>query len=222
MNVRSVFVAALLALAAIQGGASAFPDPPVEHVRVTGGLVELDKAIQTDVDLVFRVTRWVNGRLEVYDVLFGPDKITPNAPALAKGKFRQVGTQVDFQMEEGYLYMAGTKPYGGTGVGTATSDGTIIVVRRNFDRGGGVRVDRFFLLGNRMKAGTGQSRMTVHTSSTSNQTNAGAIDEYFDVVISSGALEGPTTIPTNSVTFINFVVERAREAGLEAPAGWPQ
>ena len=221
MDIRCVVGVALVAVVLIQGGATAQTPPPAEQVRVTGGLPELNKHIQTNMDLVFRVSRWNGNRLEIYDVLFGPDTVTPSAPLLAEGFFKQEGTKVEFELVSGYLYMAGTEPYGGTDAGRANSDGSIIVIRRGYERADKVVVDRFFLLSTDLNKLGNTATMTVTGNAGSPQTSQ-VRDQYVDVVRTTTTAEPAHDIGLESVAFLNYVTRRAREAGLLAPDGWPK
>lgn len=191
------------ALALAQGGAAMYASW-TEQPAVIGAILPVNTEIQTSIDLVFRVSRYPD---KGYWVLVGPH---PTGSSVAKFtiKTRNSGNAALISIADGYGYVAGDVPYGGTDGGTATSDGSIFAIEAT--QGG---VDNYFFLDSNSYP---PGRMTV-TDGTGVSQQA-VMNERIEID-ANGHVQAASTIPANGTqrNFVDYVVGKAREAGLLIP-----
>lgn len=197
-------------------------DKPNEFIGIAGGVIALGKPYATNVNLVFRVSRWKDGnQLEGYRILLGPKPgsegpvhftIRDEASLLVPG-----GTNLQLQLTggSGFAYMAGVQPYGGTDGGSSTSEGTIMLVQRAKVAGSADppadAYHRFFRL-------RGTEIVKVRASSGAEKEIAA--DGWYVEIDTNDAIADPKPIESDDIaTFVAAVISLAEAGGLPTPAG---
>jgi hypothetical protein len=204
------------ALVAFQGGSALGQSS--DTARIIGGMLMPNQVYTIDVRVTLEVVSWSGPG---FKALIGP---LPGAAPGVVTKFS--ASQVDdgtgnfdielvLQGQDGFVYMSGVQPYGGSDGGHSTSDGTTMVVQRITL--GGTTYHRFFRL-------DGPKNVDV-----TNEEIAGderpikKVHQYIEKV-SGGTLDPPVFIPKSTEAdpknlrqFITDVIEMAQDAGLPTP-----
>lgn len=189
------------------------PPQVTETAQITGGSFELNRPYKVGLNLKLKVTRSSGSN---FDSLVGPlpNATVGTATTLAANQVgTPTGNRVDFVLSgDGYVYMSGVQPYGGTDGGSATSDGTIMVVQRV--TAGGSTYHRYF----RLKATRDVDVTGVNPPSSATIT----LDNHYVEKTTGGSLSAqqipiPTAQGDPIKTFIDDVLALAAGAGLPVP-----
>jgi hypothetical protein len=183
-----------------------------DTAKLKGPFVYPDRWFETHLLLLLEVDR--EDPDEDYDLLFGPHPFRTQ-PMRAK-----ISQESDFQVtiEEGFIYMNGVRPYGGTDGGSSTSDGSILVIERTADYLG-TAIHRFYFL----HRDEPTHKMTVKDKAPTGDTEDGAgINQYVEK-IGTGTLSDPEFIEpdTDQFRFIDKVLKLAEMHGYTTPVTWP-
>ena len=191
-----------------------------ETATVTAGMLVHNREYATGLNLIVDVTRSVGPG---FRALVGP---LPDAVEGESTVFEvhevMTGSQEKVRLDlpnanenaAGFIYMAGVQPYGGTDGGSATGEGTIMVIQKITD---GNTVHRFFRL---------ESAKKVHVVDYSNPPNERFIkfDWRYVERVGNGSFSDPITIPVQGADdpdevrlFIAAVLQLATTAGLPTP-----
>lgn len=186
------------------------PGQPIQNVNSP---LPLNQPITvTDTYLRIEVTR--SGSGQPYEVLFGPDPITGGSATMKIVTSIIDPTYKDIYLESGILVMSGSRPYGGTQGGSATSDSSYLVVRKLATKG------RFFYLDD----GGGCGPMKVDNADKSDHKDV-AVDHYVDVADAVGPITWPpkdilALSPKDPIIgFLWRVIDLGDQAGFTKP--WP-
>lgn len=223
MNKRAFAVAALAALSPVQLTAPQPPAPVTETAHITGILLGQEfrtvdiplgsgssySFTTTDAYLKIQVSRSDHTS---FDILLGPD---PDTGGAASG-YVYGSPSLELYVLQGVAYFAGTRPYGGTTGGAATSDGSIFVIQK---RAAGV--DRFAFLDKQAAATYLRVSNRLATPTVADITY---VERYRDVTSSGNILpevnfqDVPAKDPFGR--FLVRLIDLAKAAELPRPAGW--
>ncbi|MHC4965841.1 MAG: hypothetical protein ACYTGE_13085 [Planctomycetota bacterium] len=194
-----------------------------ETLTLTGETLPVE-SFTTEEDMLLKVDRPKSSA--DYQLFFGPHPIAtgdPNhldfgQPASAKIEKKDGNWRVTVS-NNGFIYVAGIQPYGGTDGGSATSDGSVLVVERT--RESATRsVHRYYYV----SRWDPSHEMTVKTEEAVPGThNVGSLHQYLEIVVLGGdySINGPNDISSASQDikdFVNEVLDRADAKGLGAPS----
>ncbi|MCP3905715.1 MAG: hypothetical protein GY715_18980 [Planctomycetes bacterium] len=186
-------------------GPPVFIDP--EDVAVTGSVLHSNTDYETNVPLKLAFSPTAVGRSD-FVALVGP---MPTSGTSAE--WEVASPAYDIVIDEGFVYMSGTRPHGTTGKGGVTSDGTWLIMQTGELR------DRFFLL----HAPPGKS-MTVRSLTGTTLKEVSMPLSYVEVD-DIGTITGPTSIPHDPTDpihlFVDSVVAQGTAAGIDPPPNWP-
>jgi hypothetical protein len=173
-------------------------------------LVYPDRWFETELLLLLDVDR--ENSPDDYKLMFGPH---PNGSGAMTAKVEQDGDG-NWQVligANGFVYMTGSQPYGGTDGGSSTSDGSIMIVERTEDQGNAVH--RFYYLYRKSSSHKMDVEITLPPGDTSSTAKPGEFVEWNPV---TGKLDGPTTISGSAQqSFVDKVIAIAEANGLDLP-----
>jgi hypothetical protein len=154
-----------------------------------------------------------------YKILFGPHPNSTDPVTYVIDKDPNGNWQVTLS-GPGFIYMVGVRPYGGTDGGSATSDGSIIIIQRT--KVGSDVVHRFYYLYRTDPA----HQMKVHNKRpASDKQEDAAVFQYVEKVGDAGTLSDPMDLSApeagDKLAFVQQVVNIADANGLDLPPVMP-
>jgi hypothetical protein len=151
-----------------------------------------------------------------YKLLFGPHPDSTDPVTWVIDQDAAGNWQVTLS-GEGFIYMVGIRPYGGTDGGSATSDGSIIIIERTKNASGTV-VHRFYYL----HRSDPLHKMTVQNKRpASNMQDGAGVPQYVEKVGATGTLSDPMDLlaagAEDELAFAQQVIDIAEVNGLDVP-----
>jgi hypothetical protein len=179
-----------------------------------GPLVYPNKWFDTELLMLLDVTRQPSG--DDYHLMFGPLPSGSGPMTAMVGQDASGNWQTTIR-ENGFIYMTGIRPYGGTDGGSTTSDGSIMLVERTVNALG-TAVSRFYYLYRTNPS----HKMRVTNASDPNDKKDNAAPYQYIEKIGNGNLSNPLNIQVNSpeYDFVERVVDIAKVNNLAYPS-WP-
>jgi hypothetical protein len=182
----------------------------------SGPLIYPDKWFDTELLMLLEVDR--ENSADDYKLMFGPH---PDGTGPMSAKVNQDGSG-NWQVvigANGFVYMTGIRPYGGTDGGSATSDGSIMIIERAGTPS--APIHRFYYL--KRKVGSTQEMHVTNSSPTSDKKDIDTLYRYVEKSAITNDLLGPV-LPIMSDqdrrVFVARVIEIAEANGLDLPQ-WP-
>ncbi len=162
-----------------------------DTAQITGGIVDYNRKYRIGAHLKFRVTHTTTG--DDFDALVGP---LPNAGVGAYTVFEAEEnltggvTKINMAIsgQDGFIYMSGVQPYGGTDGGSAAGEGTTMIVQRITI--GGTIYHRYFRL---------EATDPVNVTNCDDPLDTKTIAQNYKYVErTNGDLSNPILIPTRN------------------------